>query len=103
MKNTRNIELDYEDIVPTNKNYTYEIMMKNIKDLSLVERRCTQILEAFETILSKSDFEFTVGASIGVAYENAAETSFSNLFDHADQASYKAKRLGRHQFAIYED
>ena len=81
----------------------FMVLMKDIHDLNLVEKRCSQILAAFETILSKSDFEFTVGASIGVAYEKASETSFSQLFDHADQASYKAKRLGRHQFAIYEE
>ena len=81
----------------------FMVLMRDINDLSLVEKRCAQILEAFETILSKSDFEFTVGASIGVAYETASETSFSQLFDHADQASYKAKRAGRHQFAIYEE
>ncbi len=92
-----------DDVIARLGGDEFMVLMKNIKDLSLVEKRCTQILEAFETILSKSDFEFTVGASIGVAYENATETSFSQLFDHADQASYIAKRLGRHQFAIYED
>ena len=92
-----------DDIIARLGGDEFMILMKNIKDLGLVEKRCTQILEALDTILSKSDFEFTVGASIGVAYETASATSFSQLFDHADQASYEAKRLGRHQYAIYKD
>ena len=92
-----------DDIIARLGGDEFMVLMKSINDLNLVKKRCAQILESFEKILSKSDFEFTVGASIGVAYETASETSFSQLFDHADQASYEAKRAGRHQFAIYED
>lgn len=32
---TRNAELDYQNIVPTNQNYTYEILKKNIEKLKI--------------------------------------------------------------------
>lgn len=92
-----------EDIVARLGGDEFMILMKNVNDLALVEKRCSQLLEAFDTILAKSDFEFTVGASIGVAYEAAKTASFTRLFDQADQASYTAKRRGRHQYTIYTE
>ena len=92
-----------KDIIARLGGDEFMILMKNVNDIALVEKRCTQLLEAFDSILAKSDFEFTVGASIGVAYDSVEHASFNRLFDQADQASYVAKKRGRHQYAIYTE
>lgn len=89
-----------DDIIARMGGDEFMILMKNITNIELVEKRCTQILAAFDSILSKSEFEFSVGASIGVAYAPAKDANFLQLFMQADEASYEAKRNGRHQYII---
>ena len=89
-----------DDIIARMGGDEFMILMKNIKNIQLVEKRCEQILAAFDSILSKSEFDFSVGASIGVAYALSSKANFMQLFMQADEASYEAKRHGRHQYTI---
>lgn len=92
-----------DDIVARMGGDEFMILMKNINNLELVEKRCEQILASFDSILSKSEFDFSVGASIGVAYAPSANANFLKLYMQADEASYEAKRNGRHQFIISKE
>ena len=92
-----------DDIIARMGGDEFMILMKNINDIHLIEKRCEQILAAFDQILSKSEFEFSVGASIGVAYTLSANANFLQLYMKADEASYDGKRHGRHQYTIYTD
>ena len=92
-----------DDIVARMGGDEFMILMKNINNLDLVEKRCEQILASFDSILNKSEFDFSVGASIGVAYAPSANANFLKLYMQADEASYEAKRNGRHQFIISKE
>lgn len=52
-----------------------------------------------ETFITDDDFD--VGASMGVAVSPADGSTFSELYERADEALYRVKRDGKNGFAFF--
>lgn len=79
------------------------VLMKDISDRELVKERCQLLINAFQTLLGVASVPYNLSCSIGVAFSPVHGISYYELFQHADQALYHAKALGKSRFAIYEE
>jgi diguanylate cyclase (GGDEF)-like protein/PAS domain S-box-containing protein len=61
-----------------------------------------RIIKAVAAPVRVGDHELTVGASIGIAYSGTPEDDAEGLLRRADQAMYRAKRLGRGRCEVYQ-
>ena len=76
------------------------VLLRDIPDRALVERRCSQLLEIFDQVFNGPLYQCPVGCSIGVALSPEHGTAYHDLFLCADQALYQSKHLGKNQYAI---
>ena len=90
------------DIVARIGGDEFLVLMKDISDQTLVEKRCQQLIAAFSSILKGAPVHYSLSCSIGVAFSPQHGEAYYELFQHADQALYLAKNRGKSQFAIYE-
>lgn len=79
------------------------VFLANIQGREAVEGKARQVLQRIEQGLHKEDLPEGVGCSVGVALSAAGASDYLSLYRQADQALYRAKASGRHQFAVYED
>ena len=91
------------DIVARIGGDEFLILMKEVADHNLVKDRCQQLVQSIHTLLSKEPFCCSSSCSIGVAFAPEHGISYNNLFQHADQALYEAKKLGKNRFSIYNE
>lgn len=78
------------------------ILLKNIPSEALVHERCALLLETFRESFSRILPDLKVSFSIGAALAPAHGTTFSELFQRADDALYAAKGKGKDQYVLYD-
>ena len=81
----------------------FMVLLKNISDRALVEKRCSQLLDTVQEIFISQMYGYRVSCSIGVALSPDNGKSYFDLFRCADQALYQAKALGKNQYAFYDE
>lgn len=81
----------------------FMVLMKDIHDIDIIEKRCHQLNDYFRSKLETQVQDFDFGLSLGVALAPLHGTSYLNLFLAADQALYHAKSLGGQQYVIYSE
>lgn len=91
-----------QDIVGRIGGDEFMVLMKNVSDRALVNKRCGQLLEAFQTILCSSMYGNSISCSVGVAFSPLHGKGYFDLFRCADYALYQAKDLGKNQYAFYD-
>ena len=91
-----------KDIVGRIGGEEFFVLMKDIKSLDIVTRRCQQMLESFRKVFGGEKFDCGLTCSIGVAVCPRDGLMYEELFCHADQALYHAKNQGKDQFVFYE-
>ena len=89
------------DIVARIGGDEFLVLMKDTSDRELVERRCSQLIAAFRSILQPYRQADTLSCSIGAAFAPEHGTNYYDLFVAADRALYHAKDLGKNQYAFY--
>lgn len=80
----------------------FMILLKDVPDRKVVEDRCALLVETLEAQLLKYTPELPVSVSVGVALAPVHGESFSELYRHADEALYSAKRRGKNRYCIYD-
>lgn len=78
------------------------VLMKAVSDRELVNKRCSQLLDAFHEAFQHQLCDLELSCSIGVAFSPAHGTLYYDLFRCADQALYQAKKLGKNQYTFYD-
>jgi diguanylate cyclase (GGDEF)-like protein len=78
------------------------ILLKNIPGRELVEDRCRLVVDTFREQLHRLMPNLPVSVSVGAALSPAHGTTYADLFRHADEALYTAKRNGKCQFHVYD-
>lgn len=81
----------------------FMILMKDIKNVEIIENRCRQLNESFQKELEEEVQNLKIGFSIGVALAPLNGNSYLDLFLAADKALYHAKALGGRQYSIYSE
>lgn len=79
----------------------FMILMKDIPNRELVEDRCQLLVDTFREMLRKLMPKLQVSVSVGAALVPRHGTTYADLFHHADEALYAAKRAGKCQYHIY--
>ena len=91
-----------QDIVSRIGGDEFMVVMRGVSDRSLIEGRCTRLIEALHNRFRNHDQNFPLGCSIGIALAPEHSSTYLELYQFADQALYEAKRRGKNTFAFYE-
>ena len=79
------------------------VFIDTIPGIELIQTRCRQLIEALQTSFFEDDNGIHISASVGVALVPEHGNTLTELYHKADQALYKAKKLGKNQFYIYNE
>lgn len=80
----------------------FTVLMEPITDVALVTVAAERILNVFQKPLMIFNKEVHVTPSIGAAIFPDHTSDSGSLLHHADAAMFRAKRLGRNNFQVYE-
>ena len=78
------------------------ILMRDIPNASLVQNRCTQLLNTLRPLLKQLAPGLNVSCSVGAAMIPDHGTSYDDVFLQADKALYLSKNAGKNTFTIYD-
>lgn len=90
-----------QDIVSRIGGDEFMVLMKDVTERNLIEKRCNQLIASINSIFHGQPILEKSSCSIGVALCPDHGITYSELFQHADQALYNAKDLGKGCFSIY--
>ena len=104
-KAAREIEKQFrsQDIVARIGGDEFMVLMRGVSDGNLLENRCYRVIQSFQTIFRNQKHKLPLSCSIGVALSPEHGTSYFDLFNHADQALYRAKAGGKNGFCFYNE
>ena len=78
------------------------VMMRNVPNKEIVERKAELLLKNIQSIGEKYE-NISVSLSVGIScYPNDGK-SLQELYEKADKALYYAKRNGKNRFVLHED
>ena len=79
----------------------FMILLKDIPNKEVALDRCQLLVDTFRELLRRLMPKLQVSISVGAALVPAHGSSYTDLFRHADEALYTAKRNGKCQFHLY--
>ena len=74
-----------------------------IQDENITESRIQSLLQKVNELKIEELKDFKLSISIGIAFAPKDGTTFMELYRHADQALYQAKRTGKNNYKIYKN
>ena len=77
------------------------IFLDNVPSRDMVLERCQLLVDTFRSQFHALMPDLSVSVSIGAAMCPAQGVAYGDLFRHADEALYAAKRKGKNQFSLY--
>ena len=78
----------------------FVVLMRNVPDYNVVTKKAAQLLDLFENKEGLSIPE-NISVSVGIAFSDDNDRTFSDLFSKSDQALYMSKKSGKACFSIY--
>lgn len=91
-----------QDIVGRIGGDEFLVLMRGIDRQEVVEDRCRRLSAALGGIYREQLGGMPLGCSIGVALYPRHGRTYTELFQRADRALYRAKDLGKNTFAVYD-
>lgn len=79
----------------------FVIFMKNAKSVKNVEAKVENLQKELRSLFRNEKVSLQITCSIGIALYPDNGTEYKVLFNHADQALYQAKVLGKNRFFFY--
>jgi EAL domain-containing protein (putative c-di-GMP-specific phosphodiesterase class I) len=79
----------------------FTVILNNATSPAAITPTLQRILEQLARVFNLKDEQVFVSASIGVALYPQDATQVEDLFKHADQALYAAKKAGRNRFSFF--
>jgi putative two-component system response regulator len=79
----------------------FMVFIKDIPSLDSIQTRCQLLLDAFRELLQNLMPDLNVSCSIGAALIPEHGSTYTELYQHADEALYDAKTSGKDQYKIY--
>lgn len=90
-----------QDIIGRIGGDEFLILLKDIPSRELVLERCQLMVDTFQELLHRLMPKLQVSVSVGAALAPRHGSTFADLFRHADEALYAAKRAGKCQYHLY--
>lgn len=78
----------------------FVVLMHNVPDYNVVTKKAAQLIDLFENKEGLSIPE-NISVSVGIAFSDDNDRTFSDLFSKSDQALYMSKKSGKACFSIY--
>lgn len=78
----------------------FVVLMRNVPDYNVVTKKAAQLIDLFENKEGLSIPE-NISVSVGIAFSDDNDRTFSVLFSKSDQALYMSKKCGKACFSIY--
>lgn len=78
----------------------FVVLMRNVPDYNVVTKKAAQLIDLFENKEGLSIPE-NISVSVGIAFSDDNDRTFSDLFSKSDQALYMSKKSGKACFSIY--
>ena len=79
------------------------VFIDSIPGIELIQTRCQQLIASLQTSFFDDESGMRISASVGVALVPEHGTTLTELYHKADQALYKAKKLGKNQYYIFNE
>ncbi|WP_407429393.1 diguanylate cyclase domain-containing protein [Treponema sp.] len=82
----------------------FAVFMRNVSDLSAVERKMKFLQDSIKTYFEESELPVKVTCSIGISWCKGKqnENAFKEIYNAADQGLYQVKKNGKNAFVIVE-
>lgn len=90
-----------DDIVTRVGGDEFMVLMKNVADPILVQKRCRQLIYLLRNQNIISNEKTCINCSIGIAFAPEHGSTFDTLYLNADDALYRAKAMGKGCYAIF--
>ncbi len=90
-----------QDIVGRIGGDEFMVLIKDVPGEDVIRDRCRMVVESLGAQLRRLTPNLPVSVTVGAAIAPIHGDSFAELFRHADEALYAAKRKGKNQFGIY--
>lgn len=90
-----------QDIIGRIGGDEFLILLKDIPNKELVLERCQLMVDTFRELLHRLMPKLQVSVSVGAALSPNHGATFADLFHHADESLYAAKRAGKCQYHLY--
>lgn len=90
-----------EDIVGRVGGDEFAVLMKNVKDSEVIRYRAEKLCAHLREVRIKEAESCRLKCSIGISYAPKDGMSYIELYEHADEALYKAKKGGKNGFVFY--
>lgn len=78
------------------------VLMKNVEERSIIEKRSSQIVDSFKNIKCGDIPASQLSCSVGVAFVKNNRLSYDDVFCAADKAMYSAKDKGKNRYEVIE-
>lgn len=90
-----------DDVVGRIGGDEFVIFMKNAKSAGNVETKVGNLQKELRSLFRNEKMSLQITCSIGIALYPENGTEYKDLFNHADQALYQSKLLGKDRFSFY--
>lgn len=80
----------------------FVVLMKDVPNSEIVFKRCAQIVAEFRNMTCGRVPQGAMKCSVGVALSATSGRNYNRMFEHADQALYRAKAQGGSCYVVYE-
>ncbi len=91
-----------EDVVGRIGGDEFAVVMCDLTDTEIVERKMRGVLEVAGKALENVSDSIRLTCSVGVALAPQDGTDWNTIYQHADRALYYAKSLGKNTYAFYD-
>ena len=90
-----------EDIIARIGGDEFVVFLQNIDGTAFIEERCNKVRALLDRSFFSRGKKLIVGVSAGIEVASGNVNSYKEMFEHADQALYQAKRNGRNMQCFY--
>jgi diguanylate cyclase (GGDEF)-like protein len=81
----------------------FVILLEDLREAAQAGKVARKVLAAFDAPVALGEQSLAVATSIGVVFDEAALRSPDDLLATADEALYRAKRLGRGRVQVWSE
>lgn len=79
------------------------LFINSVSDRERLQERVELLIAMMSELFSEELQEFALSCSVGIAYAPEHGAHFQELFLNCDRALYRAKALGKRQYAVYDN
>ncbi len=90
-------EFRQDDVVGRMGGDEFCVFALGLNSNNMLEKKAAKLCEMLNKVYSENGIEVEISASVGIAFVNKNDTEYSALAKRADDAMYRAKKLGKNR------